>query len=100
MTQARRKGMTYLRLRIDSLACEPEADLEDSAAAVSAISWSSRSACSVERERRSEARAASFLPRRKSQRGDSATAKLPKVKKMPGSNETQRMLRHAVFLKA
>ena len=37
----------------------------------------------------------SFLPRRKSQRGDSETKRLPRTKRMPGGSETQNMRRQA-----
>ena len=39
-------------------------------------------------------------PRRKSQRGDSATSRLPITNRRPGGSETQKMLRQAVSLKA
>ena len=93
--QARANGITYLRWSKDSPACAPDA-LAFSAAAVSSISFSSISACSSLRERSKETRAASFLPRRKSQRGDSATRKLPMTNGMPGGSDTQKMLRQAV----
>ena len=44
--------------------------------------------------------AASFLPRRNSQRGDSDTIKLPITNRMPGGSDTQKMPRHALSLKA
>ena len=68
--------------------------------ATSCISLSSRSACPGMRERRRAAYAPSFLPRRKSQRGDSATIRLPITNKMPGGNETQKIPRQTSFLKS
>src|SRR5580700_384770 len=100
MTQARTNGSTYLRLNSDSEDCGPAALFTFSVAAVSSISFNSVSACSSVRERRSAASAASFLPLRNSQRGDSATMKLPMTNKMPGGRETQKMLRQAVSLNA
>src|SRR5579863_4784547 len=97
MIQARIKGITYFRRRSDSLVT---VDLFFSARLVCCISLSSRSACAVERERRRAAYAASCFPRRSSQRGDSATIKLPITNKIPGGRETQKMPRHAVFLKS
>ncbi len=49
----------------------------------------------VGRERSSAAYALSFLPRRKSHRGDSLTMRLPMTKRSPGGSETQKMLRQA-----
>src|ERR1035438_4553921 len=81
ITHARMNGITYFRLRSDSLA--PPARAEDfpfSASAFASISISSRSAWPSSRERRSALWASSFLPRRNSQRGDSATTRLPITK--------------------
>src|SRR5580692_2207666 len=106
ITQARTNGMTYLRRRSDSPILLPEALLfpEEvfvfSAAADCSISASSRLACSPVRERSRAAYAASFCPRRNSQRGDSDTTRLPSTNKIPGGSETQKILRHAVSLKA
>ena len=68
-----------------------------SAAAVSAIlAFNSISACSADaRAQQAAVRAASGLPRRKSQRGDSATMKLPMTNRIPGGADTQKMPRQA-----
>src|SRR5208283_2556411 len=100
MTHARTNGITYLRRKSDSLTLAPVEVFAFSAAVACSISASSTSACWLVRERRSAAYAASRLPRRNSQRGDSDTMKLPITNKMPGGSETQKMLRQAVSLKA
>src|SRR5882672_2846006 len=100
MIQASTNGMTYLRRNNDSAPLPSDEDFAFSAAMVSSISRSSASACSGLRERSRDARAASLLPRRNSHRGDSATKKLPTTNNRPGGNETQKMLRQAVSLKA
>src|SRR5271170_4076790 len=99
MTQARTNGITYLRRKRDSLTLPVEL-FAFSAAAVCSISTSSVLACSLFRERRRAAYAASRFPRRNSQRGDSDTIRLPITKRIPGGSETQKMLRQAVSLKA
>src|ERR1035441_9064612 len=100
MMHASTNGSTYLRLNNDSEDCPPPALFADSVAMVSAISLSSISACSSVRERSSAVRADSLSPRRYSQRGDSATSKLPMQNKSPGGSDTQKMLRQAVSLNA
>ena len=101
MMHASTKGITYLRRNSDSLSFRPVIEVPpSSAAAISSISLSSTSACSGVRDRSSARRAASFWPRRNNHRGDSATIRLPMTKRMPGGNETQKMLRQAASLKA
>jgi hypothetical protein len=100
MTQARMNGTTYLRLRRDSPARAPAPWPLAPLAAVSSISCSSASAASAERDRRSAARASAILPFLWSHRGDSVTMKLPMTNTIPGGSDTQKMLRHAVSLKA
>src|ERR1700722_11022907 len=99
ITHASTKGITYLRCKSDSLAFFPS-EVVDSAEAACSISRRSASACSLVRDRSSATRAASFLPRRYNQRGDSATIKLPITNKMPGGNDTQKILRQALSLNA
>src|ERR1700712_2204178 len=97
MTQANTNGITYFRRSRESLTEVPTDAL---AARVSSISRSSISACCSVRERSKARRAASFLPRGKTKREDSATKKLPTTKRRPGGRETQKMRRQAWSLKA
>src|SRR5215475_10593240 len=99
MMHAKMNGMTYLRHRRDSLTVPPAEFFDFSAEAAACISCSSRSACFVVRERSRAAYAESFLPRASSQRGDSASRKLPITNRIPGGRETQKMPRQAEFLK-
>ena len=64
MTQASRKGMTYLRRRSESLTLRRPMAWTSQASRVSSISCNSMAACSGERERSSAARAFSERPRR------------------------------------
>src|SRR3569833_253142 len=98
MMHASRKGMTYFLRNSGSLILFP-GEVGAVSAEASSISFSSTSACSIVRERSNAARAASLLPRRNNQRGDSDTRKLPITKRMPGGRETQNMERQALSLK-
>src|ERR1035441_4709482 len=93
--QASTKGTTYLRRNSGSWTFLPvELTVEAFCARVS-ISCNSMAACWGVRERNRAARACSFLPRLKSQRGDSETIKLHRKNRMPGGRATQKRLRHA-----
>src|SRR5438876_1073699 len=103
ITQASKKGSTYLRRSSESFAEPPVgepafADLGFAEAneEVCSISFNSRSACSRLRDRSRASRAASFFPRLKSQRGDSDTNTLPTTNRRPGGIDIQKMRRHAL----
>src|SRR5580658_2918084 len=100
ITQARTKGITYFLLRRDSFAPPAVEDFAISARATRSISSISRSASASDLDLRSAVRASAPLPERCSQRGDSATMKLPMTNRIPGGSDTQKMLRHAVSLNA
>src|ERR1035441_10000966 len=100
MMHASTNGRMYLRWSNDSEFFPAEFAEDFSAAAMSSISCNSILACSSERERSSARKAASFFPRRNSQRGDSETRKPPMTNKIPGGSDTQKMLRQAVSLNA
>jgi hypothetical protein len=85
MTQASRKGNHILSAQEErSRIFHPDRRCGAGTAAVSSISRNSRLACCGVRERSSASLASSFLPRRKSQRGDSVTSRLPSHKQNAG----------------
>src|ERR1700712_5441927 len=90
MMHASTNGITYLRRSRESLnAAAEEAFCAESD--VCSISSNSSVACSLLRDRSNAWKADSFFPLLKSQRGDSATNRLPATNKIPGGIDIQKM---------
>src|ERR1700685_1840847 len=96
ITQASKKGSTYLRRSSESFAEPRDLGFAEASEEVCSISFNSSSPCAGLRDRSRALRAASFFPRLKSQRGDSDTNTLPTTNRRPAGIDIQKMPRHAL----